>query len=106
MIAQLRFRVEDEYREILGEKIDDVKLLHWCVNHGYLQQALTLFTERVPEILKEREGRQTQRDFLSVRGLQGRGDEGDRRPSQCVFRQGKAGVPKNYEGDDVRRFEK
>ena len=54
MIAQLRFRVEEEYREILGEKIDDVKLLHWCVNHGYLQQALTLFTERVPEILKER----------------------------------------------------
>ena len=54
MIAQLRFRVEEEYREILGEKIDDVKLLHWCVKHGYLQQALTLFTERVPEILKER----------------------------------------------------
>ena len=54
MIAQLRFRVEEEYREILGDKIDDVKLLRWCVNHGYLQQALTLFTERVPEILKER----------------------------------------------------
>ena len=55
MIAQLRFRIMAEYGDILGDKIDDVKLLRWCVNHGYLQQALTLFTERVPEILKARD---------------------------------------------------
>ena len=65
MIAQLRFRVEEEYREILGEKIDDVKLLRWCVNHGYLQQALTLFTERVPAILKERKILQFTEDFAA-----------------------------------------
>ena len=65
MIAQLRFRVEEEYREILGEKIDDVKLLRWCVNHGYLQQALTLFTERVPAILTERKILQFTEDFAA-----------------------------------------
>ena len=65
MIAQLRFRVEEEYREILGDKIDDVKLLRWCVNHGYLQQALTLFTERVPAILTERKILQFTEDFAA-----------------------------------------
>ena len=65
MIAQLRFRVEEEYREILSEKIDDVKLLRWCVNHGYLQQALTLFTERVPVILTERKILQFTEDFAA-----------------------------------------
>ena len=65
MIAQLRFRVEEEYREILGEKIDDVKLLRWCVKHGYLQQALTLFTERVPAILTERKILQFTEDFAA-----------------------------------------
>ena len=77
MIAQLRFRVEDEYREILGEKIDDVKLLHWCVNHGYLQQALTLFTERVPEILKEREVLQLSPEFAAK--VQAARDKDDKR---------------------------
>ena len=65
MIAQLRFRVEEEYREILGEKINDVKLLRWCVKHGYLQQALTLFTERVPAILTERKILQFTEDFAA-----------------------------------------
>lgn len=65
MIAQLRFRVEEEYREILGEKIDDVKLLRWCVNHGYWQQALTLFTERVPEILKAHKAVEISDDFAA-----------------------------------------
>ena len=76
MIAQLRFRVEEEYREILGEKIDDVKLLRWCVNHGYLQQALTLFTERVPEILKTREVLRLSPEFeAKVKATQKKGDK-------------------------------
>ena len=76
MIAQLRFRVEEEYREILSDKIDDVKLLRWCVKHGYLQQALTLFTERVPEILKEREVLQLSPEFAAeVQTTQKKGDK-------------------------------
>lgn len=76
MIAQLRFRVEEEYREILGDKIDDVKLLRWCVKHGYLQQALTLFTERVPEILKEREVLRLSPEFETrVQAAQKKGDK-------------------------------
>ena len=76
MIAQLRFRVEEEYREILGEKIDDVKLLYWCVNHGYLQQALTLFTERVPEILRAREVLRLSPEFAAkVQAEQKKGDK-------------------------------
>ena len=83
MIAQLRFRVEEEYREILGEKIDDVKLLHWCVNHGYLQQALTLFTERVPEILKEREVLQLSPEFAAK--VQDSMDKKDKRSTIFYF---------------------
>ena len=76
MIAQLRFRVEEEYRDILGDKIDDVKLLRWCVKHGYLQQALTLFTERVPEILKERDVLQLSPEFAAeVQTTQKKGDK-------------------------------
>lgn len=77
MIAQLRFRVEEEYKEILGEKIDDVKLLRWCVNHGYWQQALTLFTERVPEILKAREVLQLSPEFAAK--VQAKRDKDDKR---------------------------
>ncbi|WP_296903497.1 hypothetical protein, partial [uncultured Megasphaera sp.] len=29
---------------------DDLTLIDWCVQHDYIQQALTLYTERVPEV--------------------------------------------------------
>ena len=83
MIAQLRFRIEEEYREILGEKIDDVKLLHWCVEHGYLQQALTLFTERVPVILMERGIVTLPKEFDAK--VQEAMDKGDRRSTIFYF---------------------
>ena len=83
MIAQLRFRIEEEDREILGEKIDDVKLLHWCVEHGYLQQALTLFTERMPVILMERGIVTLPKEFDAK--VQEAMDKGDRRSTIFYF---------------------
>ena len=53
MMAQLRFRIEAEYDTILSETLDDLRLMEWCVRHNYPQQALTLFTERVPIFLQE-----------------------------------------------------
>ena len=34
----------------VSRDIDDVELIRWCVEHNYLQQALTFYTERVPEL--------------------------------------------------------
>ena len=34
-----------------NREIDDIKMIRWCVERGYLQQALTFYTERIPELL-------------------------------------------------------
>ena len=45
-------RIYYDYKELLEpEEPDDLTLILWCVSHSYLQQALTLYTERIPEIL-------------------------------------------------------
>ncbi|NME28997.1 hypothetical protein HF872_10255 [Megasphaera hexanoica] len=45
-------RIQTEYAPLLQkEKPDDVTLIRWCLKHDYIQQALTLYTERVPEIM-------------------------------------------------------
>ncbi len=45
-------RIYYDYKDLLEpEEPDDLTLILWCVSHSYLQQALTLYTERIPEIL-------------------------------------------------------
>lgn len=38
------------FEKAVSRDIDDVELIRWCVEHNYLQQALTFYTERVPEL--------------------------------------------------------
>lgn len=52
IMAQLQRRIQRDYKELLDtEDLDDIVLIRWCLVHDYLQQALTLYTERIPEIL-------------------------------------------------------
>jgi len=38
------------FEKAVSRDIDDIELIRWCVEHNYLQQALTFYTERVPEL--------------------------------------------------------
>ncbi len=51
LMRQMLGRIQDDYRDILKAELDDIALIRWCVSHNLLQQAMTLFTERVPEVL-------------------------------------------------------
>ncbi|WP_302535178.1 TM1812 family CRISPR-associated protein [Megasphaera elsdenii] len=47
-------RIEADYDDLLQSGgVNDLTLIRWCLKHDYLQQALTLYTERVPEYLYE-----------------------------------------------------
>ena len=51
LMNRLYGRIRHEYRWLLrSQEPDDITLIEWCIQHDYIQQALTLYTERVPEI--------------------------------------------------------
>ena len=54
-MARLEGRIRESYGVLLqgtgNDKINDLDLIEWCVDNGYLQQALTLYIERVPEVI-------------------------------------------------------
>jgi len=51
LMRQMLGRIKEDYDEILTQQHDDLVLIRWCIQHDLLQQAMTLFTERIPEIL-------------------------------------------------------
>ena len=54
-MARLIGRIREDYhRLIVNRDLDDLEVIRWCLNHDYLQQALTLYTERIPEYLGEK----------------------------------------------------
>ena len=55
LMARLIDRINSEYEMLIATRgqQNDLKIIRWCINKGYLQQALTLYTERVPEYLNE-----------------------------------------------------
>ena len=54
LMDRLIDRINREYEMLIATRgQDDLKIIRWCINKGYLQQALTLYTERVPEYLGE-----------------------------------------------------
>ena len=55
LMRQMLGRIKEDYQTILTEKLDDIALIRWCIAHDLLQQAMTLFTERVPESLVKSE---------------------------------------------------
>lgn len=55
LMARLIRRINQEYEMLISTRGhgNDLKIIRWCINKGYLQQALTLYTERIPEYLGE-----------------------------------------------------
>ena len=55
LMARLIGRIREDYhRLIVNRDLDDLEVIRWCLEKGYLQQALTLYTERIPEYLVEK----------------------------------------------------
>lgn len=52
MMARLIGKIREKYNMLIATHgHDDLKIIRWCIVNGYLQQALTLYTERIPEYL-------------------------------------------------------
>lgn len=51
LMAQLASRIRRDYGTLLGAGDSRLKLIEWCLDHDYFQQALTLYVESVPEIM-------------------------------------------------------
>ena len=75
LMARLIDRIREDYHNlIVGRELDDLRVIRWCLNKGYLQQALTLCTERIPEYLAEKKlVTQRKDEFRKMR--EARGDD-------------------------------
>lgn len=52
LMARLIDKIREKYSPLVATRGEnDIKIIRWCIENGYLQQALTLYTERVPEYL-------------------------------------------------------
>ena len=55
LMARLIGRIRENYRDLISIRDkDDRRIIRWCLDNDYLQQALTLYTERIPEYLGEK----------------------------------------------------
>lgn len=53
LMFQLLPQIHKDYSDLLREH-DPLSLIKWCLNQGLLQQALTLYTESIPDFLFDR----------------------------------------------------
>ena len=52
LMQQLKIRIAQEYSVLLQQPADDyVSIIDWCLDHGYIQQALVLYTESFPYMM-------------------------------------------------------
>lgn len=57
LMRQMLARIREDYKELLTNpdnesvSVREIAIIRWCLRHGLLQQAMTFFTERVPEML-------------------------------------------------------
>ena len=55
LMARLIGRIRQNYHDLIAVRDkDDLRVIRWCLDNDYLQQALTLYTERIPEYLGEK----------------------------------------------------
>ena len=53
LMHQLETRIKSDYASLWADDADIMSLIRWCLEHDYLQQALTLFVEGIPDYLYE-----------------------------------------------------
>lgn len=51
LFAQLMQRIEQEYKPIISSRTTNLDIIEWCLNKGFLQQAMTFSTELLPEYI-------------------------------------------------------
>lgn len=55
LMARLIGRIHEDYHALIvnrdAEDLDIAEVIRWCLKKDYIQQALTLYTERIPEYL-------------------------------------------------------
>lgn len=51
LMLLLEQRMLADYAPLLEENRDDMTTIRWCLEHDYLQQAITLYTETLPDYL-------------------------------------------------------
>lgn len=55
LMATFITRIRKDYADLIfSREKDDLRVIRWCLDNDYLQQALILYTERIPEYLGER----------------------------------------------------
>ena len=56
LMERLIEKIHEDYRDLIvtREILNDWEVIRWCLKKGYLQQALILYTERIPEYLGEK----------------------------------------------------
>ena len=58
LVELLQQPIEESYAELLehhhNDTSDELAYIDWCLDHDYLQQALTLFCEYVPEYVVDK----------------------------------------------------
>ena len=53
LMHQLETRIKRDFAGLWADDADIMSLIRWCLEHDYLQQALTLFVEGIPDYLYE-----------------------------------------------------
>ena len=76
LMARLIGRISKNYHDLIAiREKDDLKVIRWCLDNDYLQQALTLYTERIPEYLGEKKIlTQTEEETKRLAELTGKDD--------------------------------
>lgn len=55
LMATFIKRIRKDYNDLIFPRNkDDLRVIRWCLDNDYLQQALILYTERIPEYLGEK----------------------------------------------------
>ena len=55
LMATFIERIRKDYADLIfPREKDDLRVIRWCLDNDYLQQALILYTERIPEYLGEK----------------------------------------------------
>lgn len=69
LVELLQQPIEESYAELLehhhNDTSDELAYIDWCLDHDYLQQALTLFCEYVPEYVVDKEIIEVDEDVLA-----------------------------------------
>lgn len=74
------------YADILDlDSLDDINLIGWCLDHDYVQQALTLYVERVPEIVVRQQLIQLTKEGCEKLRQQRKRINGERQDSYILF---------------------